>query len=260
MAEKFALVTGGSSGIGLEIARLLAMRGYALLLVSNQESRLAELKAELQEQYKGQVETLYINLAKNDAAREIYDFCTSNNFEIEVLVNNAGFFFFSEVANADVAKAEAMIKVHVLTSSLLCTYFGSEMKQRRKGYILNISSISAYKDFPGIAHYASTKAYIKSFTQSLRYELNYYGVHVTCLSPGATATNLYDPNVIDVELGKKVGIMMNAAEVARKGVNGLFNNKAVVIPGIVTKLMLFFSILTPNFIIYFIRKRTKWLK
>jgi short-subunit dehydrogenase len=260
MPETFALITGGSSGIGLEIARLLAARGYSLLLVSNQDEQLQQLKEEFFALYKVKVETLCINLARNEAAYEVFNFCRQKNIEIEVLVNNAGFFFFGQITDADITKAQAKIHLHVMTSSLLCTLFGSEMKKRKRGFILNNSSISAYKDFPGIGYYGATKSYIKSFTRSLRTELKFYGVHVTCLCPGATATNLYDPNVIDVELGKKLGIMMSAEKVAKLAVKGLFNNRAVVIPGFMTKVMLFFALLTPYWLIYEIRKRTKLLK
>ncbi len=260
MPETFALITGGSSGIGLEIAKLLVARGYALVLVSNQQEQLSQLKQELSSQHKVRVEALYINLARSEAASEVFNFCQQRNLEVEVLVNNAGFFFFGQITDADIKKAQAKIHLHVMTSSLLCTLFGHEMRKRRKGFILNNSSISAYKDFPGIGYYGATKSYIKSFTRSLRTELKFYGVHVTCLCPGATATNLYDPNVINVELGKKLGIMMSAEKVAKLGVQGLFNNQAVVIPGLITKLMLFLALLTPQWVIYEIRKRTKFLK
>ncbi len=260
MPEVFALITGSSSGIGLEIAKLLAERGYSLVLVSNEEERLNQLKQILSDQYEVRVETLHINLARSEAASEVFNFCQQSKLEVEVLVNNAGFFFFGQVTDADIEMAQAKIHLHVMTSSLLCTLFGNEMRKLRKGFILNNSSISAYKDFPGIGYYGATKAYIKSFTRSLRTELRYYDVHVTCLCPGATATNLYDPNVIDVELAKKIGIMMSAEEVAKLGVSGLFNNKAVVVPGLVTKAMLFLALLTPYWVIYEIRKRTKFLR
>ncbi len=260
MNEKFALVTGSSSGIGLEIAKHLAARGYALVLVSNQEKELQNLKVELAAEYKIRVEVLCINLAQNNAAYDVFDFCKQQNLEVEVLVNNAGFFFFGQIIEADLAKAEAKILLHVLTSSLLCSFFGKEMRARKKGFILNNSSISAFKDFPGIGYYGATKSYIKSFSRSLRTELKMYGIHVTCLCPGATATNLYDANVVNVALGKKLGIMMSAEKVARQGLRGLFNNKAVVVPGFITKLMLFFAMLTPQWVLYIIRKQTKFLK
>ncbi len=260
MAEKFALITGGSSGIGLEIAKQLALRGYPLLLISNEEERLQQLKSELAALYKVRVEIAYFDLARNEAAKELFDFCKEKGFQIEVLINNAGFFFFGEVVDTDNVKAEKMVQLHVLTTSLLCTLFGREMKKRKRGFILNTCSIAAYKHFPGIAYYGSTKAYIKSFTRSLRHELKYYGVNVTGLFPGATATALYDPTVIDVELGIRLGIMMRAQSVAKKGVQGLFNNKAIIVPGLTTKLMLLFAWFTPHWIIYQIRKRTRWLK
>ena len=260
MPETFALVTGSSSGIGLEMAKLFAARGYSLMLVSNEETKLNQLKEELSSQYKVRVDILCINLARSEAAMEVFDFCQQKNLVVEVLVNNAGFFFFGQISDADIEKAQSKIYLHVMTTSLLCTLFGNEMRKRRKGFILNNSSISAYKDFPGIGYYGATKSYIKSFTRSLRTELKLYGVHVTCLCPGATATNLYDPNMIDVERGKKLGIIMNAEKVARLGVQGLFNDKAVVIPGFMTKLMLFLALLTPQWVIYEIRKRTKFLK
>ena len=260
MAKTYALVTGGSSGIGLEIGKLLAAKGYPLLLVSNEEEKLLRLKVELQQQYKVPVEILPINLAQSEAAQKVYDYCKQNGIEVEVLVNNAGFFFFGQITDADISRAQEKILLHVMTSSLLCTLFGKEMKKRGKGFILNNASISAYKDFPGIGYYGATKSYIKSFTRSLHTELKFYGVHVTCLCPGATATNLYDPNVIDIELGKALGIMMSAEKVAKLGVNGLFKNKAVVIPGFMTKLMLVLALLTPQWMIYEIRKRVKSLK
>lgn len=259
MHKPYALVTGGSSGIGLEVAKLLAQRGYALLLVSNEQQKLLQLKISLAEQFNVPVETLPLDLAQPDAAEKVYAFTQQYQMEIEVLVNNAGFFFFGQVSEADLEKAKAKIQLHVLTSSLLCTLFGKDMRQRQRGFILNTSSISAFKDFPGIAYYGATKAYIKSFTRSLHTEMKLYNVHVTALCPGATATNLYDPNVINVELGKKLGIMMDPHRVAKAGVEGLFKNKPVVVPGLITKAMLFFALLTPQWVIYQIRKYTRWL-
>jgi short-subunit dehydrogenase len=230
------------------------------VLVSNQQAELDQLRSELSAQYNVPVQTLCLDLARNEATHEVFAFCRENSLEVEVLVNNAGFFFFGQIIDADPAKAEAKILLHVLTSSLLCTLFGNEMRKRRKGFILNNSSISAFKDFPGIGYYGATKSYIKSFTRSLKTELKFYGIHVTCLCPGATVTNLYDPNVVDMELGQKLGIMMSAEKVAKRGVQGLFKDKAVVVPGLMTKLMLFFALLTPQWVLYQIRKRSKFFK
>ena len=257
MHKSFALITGASSGIGLEIAKQLGIRKYNLLLVSNQPSELDELKISLSEQYNIVVETLSIDLTEDSSAESVYTYCKEHDFEIEVLVNNAGFFFFGQAVDASPIAASKMMHLHINTTSLLCTYFGKEMRKRKKGYILNTSSISAYKDFPGIAYYGSSKSYIKSFTRSLRTELKRYGIHVTCLLPGATATNLYDPNVVNVPRAKRLGIMLSAEFVAKKGIRALFHNRSKVVPGFVTKLMNGMARITPHWLIYLISKKVK---
>lgn len=252
-----AIVTGSASGIGLEIAKILAAKGYDLYLVDINEEGLQQLKSDIESKHEVNVIIRPMNLALPEAADLIHKDCIEKSLDIEILINNAGFFFFSEVAEANPDKSSMMIHVHMHTPSLLAIHFAKQMKEKRKGYIMMTSSISAYKDFPGIGFYAASKSYIKSFCKSMRHEMKYYGVHVTALCPGATATNLYDPNVINVELGKKWGIMMSAEKVAKAGVKGMFKNKAVVIPGFVTKLMTFFSILTPSWVIYWARVRWK---
>lgn len=254
-----ALITGSTSGIGLECARILAQKKYNLLLISNEPQKLEELQAEFSSVYDVKVFTLYQDLSTLDAAETVYHYVLQNKLEVEILINNAGFFFFSEVVQASPDKASKMIQLHIHTTSLLCLYMGRHMKERGHGYIMNVSSISAFKDFPGIAFYGASKKFIKGFTRSLRTEMKYYGVKVTALCPGATATNLYDPNVIDVKKGMRYGIMMTAAEVAHAGIRGLFANRAIVIPGFLTKVMTLGSILTPHWAIYLVRKRWKKL-
>jgi len=253
-----ALITGSTSGIGLECARILAKKKYNVLLVSNEPQKLEELQSEFSTVYGVQVFTLYQDLSTLDAAETVYHYVLQNKLEVEILINNAGFFFFGEVVQSSPENASKMIHLHIHTTSLLCLYMGRHMKERGQGYIMNVSSISAFKDFPGIAFYATSKKFIKGFTRSLRTEMKYYGVKVTALCPGATATNLYDPNVIDLKKGMRYGIMMAAAEVAEAGIRGMFNNRAVIIPGILTKIMTWLSMLTPHWAIYLARKR--WRK
>jgi uncharacterized protein len=251
-----AIVTGSASGIGLEMAKILAAKGYDLYLADINEKGLNTLKTDIQSQHSVEVIIQCIDLSLPEAADIIHKDCIEKNLDVEILINNAGFFFFSEVAEANPDKSSMMIHVHMHTPSLLAIHFAKQMKEKRRGFIMMTSSISAYKDFPGIGFYAASKAYIKSFCKSMRLEMKYYGVHVTALCPGATATNLYDPNVINVELGKKWGIMLSAEKVAKDGINGMFKNKAVVIPGFTTKVMTFLSILTPSWLIYW--ARVKW--
>jgi len=252
---KYAIITGAASGIGLSIARILASKGYNLYIVDINKEGLEKLKTELENDFTIHVIINSIDLSALTAAETIFNDCCQKNLDIEVLINNAGFFFFSEVPKADPVKAGKMIQVHINTASMLSIYFSKQMKEKRKGYIMMTSSISAYKDFPGIGFYAASKSYIKSFCRSMHYEMRFYGVHVTALCPGATATNLYDPNIINIERGKRLGIMLSAEKVAKAGIKGLFKNKPFVIPGFVTKLITFLSIITPSWIIYLARKK-----
>jgi short-subunit dehydrogenase len=254
-----ALITGSVSGIGLEMARILAGKGIHLYLVDIQQEGLMKVSAEILQSYLVTVKTFCIDLSLPDAADRIFEDCREQHIDIDIFISNAGFFFFSEVAGSDPALAARMIRLHIYTPSMLAIHFAKEMKQRGSGYILMTSSVSAYQDFPGIGFYAASKSYIKRLCMSLRHEMRYYGVHVTVLCPGATATNLYDPNVIDVRKGKQWGIMMDPAKVARAGINGLFKNKAVVMPGFMTKVMTLFAMLLPGFLIYWARVRWRRL-
>ncbi len=256
--DKVALITGCASGIGLEITKILAAKGYSLYLVDIDEAGLHKICEVILRTYKVNVYSLCVDLSLPDAADYIIMDYREKNLDIDVLISNAGFFFFNEIAETDPEKAARMIGLHVHTASMLAIHFAKEMKRKRRGYIMMTSSISAYQDFPGIGFYAASKTYIKSFCMSLRHEMRYYGVHVTALCPGPTATNLYDPNVIDVEKGKRWGIMMDAHKVAQAGIDGLFKNKAIVIPGLMTKVMTFLAFLMPGGIIYWARVR--WRK
>lgn len=251
MKNTYALITGSSSGIGLEMAKEIAKKGYNLILVSIETEKLQELKEELSKEYNVKVEVFSSNLARKEAAQELYDYCKP--FDVEILINNAGFFFFGQIIYADLEKAANKIQLHVLTVSLLCTLFGKDFKEKGRGYIMNTSSMSIYKEFPTIGYYGATKAYLNYFTRALRYELKYYGVNVTCLLPGATITNLYDPNVVNLELGRKTGIMLPADFVAKQAVKEMFKGKARSIPGLSTKLSVMFMKILPEWVIYQIR-------
>ena len=232
MEKKWALVTGASSGIGLAYAEELASRGYQLVIVSNEEQAIREKGEFLSEKYGIEVLPLYRDLAIPGAAKELYDTCQKKNIPIEVLVNNAGMFFFCETLQAKANIVEKMLYLHVTTPTQLCYYFGQEMKKRRHGYILNMSSLSCWLPYPGITLYASTKRYLKSFSRGLRSELLDYGVSVTVLCPGAVATNLYNLSDNLKTLAIRLGIMMRPEKLAKKGINALFHHRASLLPGL----------------------------
>jgi hypothetical protein len=255
-AHEYALITGAASGIGLEMARILAGRGYSLYLVDIQADGLERVQKEIMANQGVQVVALCLDLSLPDAADTVFEDVTRRGLDVDVFISNAGFFFFSEIAESDRDLAAKMVALHVHTPSMLAIRFAKAMKEKRRGHILITSSISAYQSFPGIGFYGAGKSYIRSFGLSLRHELRYYGVKVSVLCPGATATNLYDPNVIDVEQGKRWGIMMDAETVARAGIEGMFKGKAVIMPGWLTRVMTYTSAWLPGWVIY--RARVRW--
>lgn len=255
--QGMALITGASSGMGYAYAEILARQGYDLVVVSNEEEKLRQIQVAFSKKFGVDVFFFFMDLARPEAAAELHEACLSQNFVIDVLINNAGVFFFGEVVETDAEKALKMMTLHMLTSSLLCRYFGKEMKQRRSGFILNMSSMSAVMAYPGIAFYAATKIYIKSFTRALRTEMKDYGVSVTAVCPGAVATNLFDRNVVDYEKAMRYGIMMNPEKVAAIALRAMFRSRAVITPGFINKVITFLVNITPHGMILFIKRNTK---
>lgn len=259
-SRPFALITGGSSGIGWAIAQQLAARQYNLLLVSNQDEQLRACKVLIEQKHNLRCHTLTADLTLPSAAQLIFDFCQSNQLHIEVLVNNAGMLIFSEVVEASLEKLNAILQLHMYTPVMLCRLFGAQMKKNRKGYVMNISSISAVMAYPGISLYGPTKTFIRSFTKAFRSEMILFNVNVTCVLPGATATALYDPNRVNIDLAKKLGVMHEAEFVAEKSVDALFSNNAESIPGFMNKLTVWLLPYIPQFIIQFIHRNTAMVK
>jgi short-subunit dehydrogenase len=256
---RFALVTGACSGIGRAIAGQLGALGYALVLVSNRAEPLAAAAEALRDQHAVVVHPIVMDLARPEAAARLHEAVAARGLEIDILVNNAGMFFFGEVADADPERARALLELHVVTPSLLCTYFTRGMRARGRGHVLIVSSISAFRDFPGIGYYGSSKKYLRGFARSLRSELGVYGVNVTCLAPGATATGLYDPRVVPVDLARRLGVMMDPDEVAAAGLRAMFRGEAECMPGALTRALTWAAVVTPQPLIDLLRRRAPWL-
>jgi short-subunit dehydrogenase len=145
----------------------------------------------------------------------------------------------------------------VVTPSLLCTRFTAGMRARRRGHVLMVSSISAWRDFPGIAYYGSTKKYLRGFARAIRSELAVHGVNVTCLAPGATATEFYAPEV--VARGRRFGFMMDPDTVAEAGLRAMFAREAEHVPGGLARAATLAFALTPRWTIDLVRRRSRWL-
>ena len=227
-----ALITGGSSGMGLEYARQLAEMGCNLLLVSNQKEELEKVSEELGQSHSVQVIPRYQDLATETAAEELFAFCQAENLQIDILINNAGMFFFEELTLENQSKSLTMMRLHTFTPTRLCILFGEEMKRRGYGYHINMSSMAAKLPCPGITIYSATKAYLKSFGKSLYFEMRPYGVGVTTVCPAAIATPLYKlkPNLLD--FGVKIGLIGTPRWLVRRALRGMMRKKRVVKPGL----------------------------
>ena len=228
---KIALVTGASSGMGLEYARQLAARGNDLLIVSNQQEQLIEATSMLVEQYGVNVIPRYQDLGTEDAAASLYDYCKQQDLEVDILVCNAGMFFFKEIHPELQGRVDTMLNLHVVTNTKLCMLFGEDMKKRRCGHILIMSSLAATLPMPGITVYSATKAYLKSFGRSLYFEMRPYGVGVTTVCPAAVATPLYNLKESLMNFAVKIGVIWTPERLVRRALRGMYRNRRLMCPG-----------------------------
>lgn len=227
-----ALVTGGSSGIGLEFSRQLAEKGYDLILVSNSREQLDAVCAPIAEEYGVRVIPRLQNLATGNAAEELMEWCDSQSVLPDILINNAGMFYFKELSPELMGKAEVMIGLHVTTPTKMCILFGDRMKQRGSGRILLVASMAARIPAPGIQVYSATKAYLRSFGESLSFELKPYGVTVTTLCPAAIATPLYGLKKGLLNFGVAIRVIHTPQWLVRKALKGLFRGRRLMKPSI----------------------------
>lgn len=253
---KYALITGGSSGIGLAYADALAARGYNTLIVSNRDDLNAEAQKTLQAKHPNiTVSTLMADLAVAGAGQQLFDYCHEHDMDIEVLVNNAGMFYFGAVVEKPMALTDKMLQLHVTTPTDLCVLFGKEMKDKGHGYILNAGSIAGFMSFPTIAAYESSKSYLVKFSRALAFELSHYGVKVCCVCPGAVDTDLYN---LSSNLRKwlcRIGVMLKPHQIANRGLRALFHGRKRKIPGCINYFFLFCCFLLPGFIINMVKKK-----
>jgi len=262
MSENFgyALVTGASSGIGLEISKELAGRGYPLLMVSNEEENLNRAAAEIQDAFHVNAKPLYMDLAENSAAQKLYDYCAVNSIIVEILVNNAGIFFFKDIVKTAPQRIETVINLHIHTPAMLCRLFAEQMvRENRKGYILNISSIASQMMMPGITMYSSTKSFLRCFSRSMRNEVYDQGIGITTICPGAAATGLYNLSPRYIKLGIFLGIIIHPERLARIAVKKMFKRKAEVIPGwFINRLFIFLVNAIPEALVRRIKRAIRY--
>ena len=187
-----------------------------------------------------------MDLSIPGAGRELYAWCCRQGLEIDILVNNAGMFFMQNLSAEILPRAEAMLRLHNETVVSLCTLFGARMKERGQGYILNVSSMTAWIPAPGITMYAATKAFLKSFGKSLSHELRPYGVTVTTVFPSAVDTPLYPLSDGLRRAGRRLGVIWTPRRLVKRALRGLFHRRRMVRPGVLNYLVPALVRLLPN--------------
>jgi uncharacterized protein len=237
--DRTCLVTGASSGIGAEIAGLLAARGLGVTLVARSEAKLQALADQLRSRYGVRTEVIVADLADEHSRGAIATELEARSLGVNVLVNNAGFSTMGPVHRSDPAKELAMVRTDVEAVVHLCCLFLPAMVERRSGTVLNVASTAAFQPLPGQAAYGASKAFVLSYSHALRGELRSSGVTVTVLCPGPVETGFAEAaGISDAEAAAAMPKMMwvAATEVARAGVSGMDANKAVVIPGVTNRI------------------------
>jgi len=186
---KTVLVTGGGSGIGKELVRLFAKDEYKIVVFSLEQSELDELEQELAATLKSeQIHLVQADLSLPNAAQQVFDHCKEHKLDIDVLVNNAGFALWGEVAEQNMTVGNKLLQLNIVALTELSQLFGEQMKARGAGKIINIGSTMGISPIPLAALYASSKAYVNAFSVALAFELEPYGVEVSCVEPYLTRT------------------------------------------------------------------------
>ncbi len=251
----YALVTGASSGIGRCYARELANQGYNVFIVSNQEKEIEETAEAIRNDFGVEVHALYKDLTKPEAPEELLAYVKENNLDLEIVVNNAGIFFFNPLTETEWRRVELMLDLHIKCVTRMCHLFGAYFVEQGHGYILNMSSMSAWMTMPGISIYNSTKSYILNMSRSLWYELKPHGVSVTAICPGAIDTTLYGlaPNLRKLAVGLHVS--MRPEELVKRALKAMFKKKKHVVPGLINGPFVFIIKHLPDWFVFAAMKR-----
>jgi short-subunit dehydrogenase len=228
--RRVALVTGASSGLGTEFARLLAARGWDLCIAARRGDRLAKLAEEIESQHAVRVTAIENDLSSPTGAERLVAEVEASGQPISMLINNAGFGIFGQVADQSLATIDSMLQVNLVAVTKLARLCVAPMRQRGHGYVLNVASFAALQPIPGYTVYSGTKAYVVAFSQGLRHELRGSGVRVSAIAPGFTATEFH--KVSRHHWTRLMKLMtLDPRQVAAAGIAGVLKGKPLIVPG-----------------------------
>ena len=243
--EKYAIVTGASCGIGLELAKILAKDGKNIVVIARSRDQLEDLKREIENKHGTKVKVLAKDLSDPKAPPEIFSELEKEKIYIDVLVNNAGFGVYGMFLETDLREELDMIQVNAASLIHLTKLFLKGMVRDKSGYILNAASLCAFLPTPMEAVYCSTKAFVLHFSEALANELQGTGVRVTCLCVGLARTGFQKrAHMENCKVAKRK--MMDAATVAEAGYKALKRGKLIEIPGLVYKFAPWFARFAPR--------------
>lgn len=234
----YAVITGASSGIGLECAKLLARRGYDLILVARRVERLEKLKKSIEKHCAVNVKIIPCDLSDTNQCKELYQKCSK--YPVEVLVNNAGFGKSGYFLDIDLEDEINMIDTNVKAVHILTKLFAKGMYQ---GYILNVASIAAFQPIPLMATYGASKAYVLNLSKAVNYEMKRQkkNVHVSTLCPGPVDTEFDQIANVRYSLAH-----ISAKDCAKVGIQGMFEKRTTIFPILSTKMLSIISKLAPD--------------
>jgi short-subunit dehydrogenase len=244
--QKYALITGASSGIGYELAKLFAQDKYNLIIVSRSQEDLDKIASEFKQQYGVEVVAIAKDLSAREAPRALYEAIQAKGIQVDVLVNDAAQGQYGEFVDTDLSRELEIIQLNIVAYVALTKYFLKDMVARNEGKILNVSSIAGELPGPLQSVYHATKAFITSFTEAVRNEVKDTQVTLTSLLPGATDTDFF--NKAEMEHTKMVqeGDLADPATVAKDGYDALMAGKDKVVSGFKNKVQVAMSNVMPD--------------
>jgi short-subunit dehydrogenase len=244
-AKTYTLITGGTSGIGFELAKVFANNGHNLIIVARDENHLTQTARELKP-LGVEVITLSKDLFAKESPFELYDEVKEKGFIVDILVNDAGQGQFGEFVQTDIYRELDIIQLNISSLVVLTKLFLQDMLQRGSGRILNLSSIASKAPGPFQSVYHGTKAFVQSFTEAVRNEVKDTGVTLTALLPGATDTDFF--NKAEMEESKIVqeGKLDDPVKVAKDGYEALMRGDDMIISGLKNKINVAMSNVMPD--------------
>ena len=241
-----ALITGASSGIGLELARVFARNGYDLLITARRKQRLLELKYELEGTYNNRVKCFVTDLSEPDAPRQLHKYAVACDLPVTVLVNNAGIGDYGFFHESDWDKTATMIDLNMRSITHLTRLFLPDLINHKRAYVMNVASTAAFQPGPLMSVYYASKHYVLAFSEAIANELANTGVTVTTLCPGPTESEFQER--ADMKKSKLLdrAPMATSKDVAEYGFKAMKRGKRVAIYGISNTLTPFFMRLLPR--------------